>query len=371
MTGLYLHIPFCKAICTYCDFVKTRAKPEKQHSYIQALIEEIEQNKTYIASIDTIYIGGGTPSSLSYSDLSKLFTSIQKTTDLSRVSEYTIECNPDDITPQLVQLMRDYGINRVSLGVESFDNHILKKMNRTHQKETIFKAIDILRKGDLNNISIDLIFAYPGQTLTSVLEDINYAVTLDVPHISSYSLILEEKTVLAYKVAQKQERIIDEETEALMYTKVIETLKTKGYRHYEISNFAKHGYASKHNLLYWTDQSYIGLGVGAHSYINHKRLMHTPNITSYINSQHNNFASVILEDVSNPLQDACMMGLRLIDGLYVPRIEATYNIQLFDQFPELHTVIKQGLLIYDDDYLKLTPKGQLFGNQVFAIFVEG
>ncbi len=370
MTGLYLHIPFCHDICTYCDFAKTVAKPERKTAYTNALINEIKSRKDNLQQIETIYIGGGTPSSLSLEDLTNLLTTIKTTLPLNTVSEYTIECNPEDVTHPFVQTIKAHGINRVSLGVQSFDDRILTKMRRTHHSKMIAKAISILREEGLHNISIDLIFAYPGQTLEMVMSDLNEAMALDIPHLSYYALILEDKTILNHQVEHNQERVIDEETEALMYTKVREKLIENDYNQYEISNFAKPGYISKHNMLYWTDQEYIGLGVAAHSYINKKRYYHTRNITNYIAAKED-FSSIIYEEDSYPLEDACMMGLRLNRGLYVPKIESDYKVNLFTRFPKINDFIDEGLLIYDNDYLKLTDHGRLLGNNVFSLFVEG
>ncbi|MEC9484323.1 MAG: radical SAM family heme chaperone HemW [Candidatus Izemoplasma sp.] len=370
MTGLYIHIPFCHDICTYCDFAKTVAKPKRKHAYINRLVKEIALSKESIKDVGTIYIGGGTPSSLALNDLSHVLATIQKTVDLDGVSEYTIECNPEDISTTFIETIKDYGINRVSLGVQSFDNRILTKMRRTHNTNMIDNALSLLRKHRINNVSIDLIFAYPGQTLKMVLNDLDQAIKYEVNHLSYYALILEDKTILNHQVTHNQERVIDEETEALMYTKVREKLIDAGYAHYEISNFAKPGYTSKHNMLYWTDQNYIGLGVGAHSYVYPKRYYHTRNIQQYLEASED-YSDVIFEEASYPLQDACMMGLRLTRGLYVPEINAKYKIDLFRVFPDINHYIDQGLVVFENDYLRLTNQGRLLGNNVFSIFVEG
>lgn len=367
MKGLYIHIPFCSHICSYCDFVKTLAKEDKKHAYVNKLIDEINEHKNDFKELKTIYIGGGTPSSLSSVDLANLLSRIKQGVNLNQIEEYTIECNPEDIDGAFIHIIKEYGINRVSLGVQSFNNDMLKSMNRAHDSMQAIKAVELLKANGISNINIDVIFAYPNQTLKDVLNDLDIAFSLDIEHLSIYSLILEEKSVLYHELIKNNIGMIDEDLEALMYNEIRRICKINGFNHYEISNFAKDGYESKHNNIYWQDADYLGLGVGAHSYIDKYREYHTSNIAKYISC--NSFEDVIHKEVAHPLNDACMMGLRRLEGLNVKMIEKKYNIDFFKTF-DLEQLLNDGLIEYSDPFLKLTDKGLLLGNIVFEIFLE-
>jgi len=361
--GLYLHIPFCEKICVYCDFHKEIAKDQKKKDYIYRLIQSIKDHQKDLQSLKTIYIGGGTPSNMESSLLKELLMAIKQTVDVSSLEEYTIESNPNDVSLEKAKLYHDYGINRVSLGVQSFDEQILKAMNRSHQREDIYKSISNLRQVGIENISIDLIFGFHKQTLEQVEEDLKEARTLDVPHISYYALILEEKSIMYHLVKEGKIRIVDEDLDYLMYNRIIDTLTKDGYIHYEISNFAKSGYASKHNLLYWQQADYLGLGSGAHSYINQNRFFIKPNVRKYIDSQEDQ--DCIENYPSYPLEDALLFGLRVLKGLHVPTLEDQHQCVLLEEYPSLLTHLESGLLTYEDDYIRFTKKGLMLSNLVF------
>ena len=368
MKGLYIHIPFCTHICSYCDFVKTLAKEDKKHAYVLKLVEEIKEHTEEYSKLETIYIGGGTPSSLNNEDLVLLLSSLQEVINLKQITEYTIECNPEDINKDFIHTIKQYGINRVSLGVQSFSNTILKSMNRAHDSKQALKAVSLLKAFGIKNISIDIIFAYPNQTLEDVQNDLDIAFSLNIPHLSIYSLILEEKSVLYHELVKNNIGMVDEDLEALMYNEIRKKCKLNGFNHYEISNFSKDGFESVHNNIYWQDEDYLGLGVGAHSYMGSKRFYHTTNITNYINAK--SFDDVIFEEETHPLSDACMMGLRRLEGLNVKYIEKKYKIDFFGTFDLVH-FLNDGLIEYNAPFLKLTDKGLLLGNIVFEIFLEG
>lgn len=366
--GLYIHIPFCEKICVYCDFHKEIAKEEKKEQYIHRLIQSMKDHHTSLQSLKTIYIGGGTPSNIHYDLLKELLETIQNYMDIDTLEEYTIESNPNDITLKRAQLYKDYGINRVSLGVQSFDDQILKAMNRSHQRQDIDKSIAYLRQAGITNISIDLIFGFPNQRLDQVEQDLKEALKLQIPHISYYALILEEKSIMYHLVKQGKLRVVDEELDYLMYNRIIDTLTNHGYIHYEISNFAKAGFASKHNLLYWQQADYLGLGSGAHSYVEQKRFQVLPNVTKYIDSKEDD--ACISYYPSYPLEDALLFGLRVLKGLHIPSLEEKHKCKLFTRYPRLRNFIEDGLLVYEEDYLRFTKKGLMLSNIVFEAILE-
>lgn len=370
MLGLYIHIPFCSHICHYCDFVKSIANDKKKTAYITTLIHELTSLKDTLKDVTSIYIGGGTPSALNLTDLHRLLSTIEAVVLRSNLKEYTIEINPEDVNDAFVKTLNQFAIDRVSLGVQSFNDDTLKAMGRAHTSKDALNAIELLKKGGYSNMSIDLIFGYPGQTVKGVLHSVDTAIKLHVPHISPYALILEEKSVLTHLIEQNKQRIIDEDTVSLMYTSIRENCLLNGYNHYEISNFAKAGYESIHNTLYWTDQPYIGVGAGAHSYMNRQRFFKTRNVSHYINCPIDQFDTITYEEETHPLNDACMMGLRRLEGIDVPSINTRYNTDIFNRFPRIKTLINYGILTYNAPFLHLTDKGLLLANEAFMIFME-
>lgn len=366
--GIYIHIPFCQQICVYCDFHKEIATDKKIENYINRLIQSIDALEFDLSKVKTIYIGGGTPSYIDNNLLERLLGKIKHVFDLSVVEEYTIEANPNDIDHEKARLFSSYGINRVSLGVQSFDDEILKTMNRSHTSHHITKAITALQKHHITNISIDLIFGFNNQGLEQVEKDLKKAIALDIKHISYYALILEEKSIMYYLVKQGKMRVVDEDLDYLMYNKIIDTLTSHGYHHYEISNFAKEGFESKHNMLYWTHKSYLGLGSGAHSYVGQRRFNIAPNVSQYI-------ASITDQDCiedypSYDLEDAMIFGLRVLKGIDIADLERTYQINLLDRYPVIKTLIKQDLLMIEDGFIHLTKKGLMLANNVFGALLE-
>lgn len=367
LTSLYIHIPFCKHICTYCDFHKEVATLDKKKSYIQALIKEIKNNQSKIKNVKTIYIGGGTPTSLPYDLLESLLKTLTSVIELSGVIEYTIEGNPDDITDELVKLIKKYGINRISLGVQTSNDTQLKFLHRTHNNKNVRNAVSILKKHGLTNINIDMIFNLPNQTKEELQLDIDFLLSLDVPHTSYYSLILEEKSILYHLIKKKQVSIQDQDVEGDMYLQVIQKLKEAGYEHYEISNFTKDK-KSHHNLSYWTNKDYLGLGSGAHSKMEDKRYFNPSNVSKYISDILENKQTKTEYDC-HPLEDEMMMGLRLIKGIDLMRINKEYKVDVIKKY-QLNKYIDQGFLQVQDNLLSFTEKGLLVGNEIFMIFME-
>jgi oxygen-independent coproporphyrinogen III oxidase len=363
MKGLYVHIPFCEHICFYCDFAKRVAKNREMiDEYLTYLKLEFDQLPDSDKSFDTIYIGGGTPSMLDLKQLTTLFNLFKGLKPI----EYTIEVNPESYSHDKGLLFKQYGINRVSLGVQSFEPSILEYIGRKHSNDQVIHAIQDLNTLGIDNISIDLIFAIPGQTMTSIEHDLDMVSTLPIKHISYYSLILEEKTVFYHQYLKKQFRKTDIDLEADMYEYILKRLNRLGFTQYEISNFTKGDHASKHNQLYWSMDPYVGIGAGAHGFDGHTRYQNHRLLPNYYASFKQ---SSFVESPSQYLSDTLIFGLRRLVGLHLPTIEIKFNIQLFEKYPKLHHLQSIGLIEVVDDYLRLTEKGLLLGNQVFEVFL--
>lgn len=370
LTSLYVHIPFCSQICTYCDFHKEMAKQSKKERYIDALITELKHHKEDLKSVQSIYIGGGTPTSLDLTLLEKLLSAIKNTIDLDSILEYSIESNPNDYNLELVLLLKKYGINRVSIGVQTFNESHLSFLGRTHHESDVINAIKILRENDFNNISVDMIFSLINQTEKELRSDLEKVVLLDIDHISYYSLILEEKTKLQYLLDQKKISMNSEDTEGLMYNIVIDTLVKSNFEHYEISNFSKDKKESFHNKTYWLNKEYLGIGSGSHSMYDKMRYYNPHNVSKYIKMLEHKNINIKTSYEYDSLNEELMLSLRLMKGINISKINQRYNIDLFKKYPELETFILDKILEVDQGNLRFTRKGILLGNLVFQIFVE-
>lgn len=353
MAGLYIHIPFCESRCIYCGFYSTTNKEKYQDKYIGALIKEFKLRSDYLfhENIDTIYIGGGTPSTLSSVNLKRIASIVNHS-----VSEFTVECNPDDMTEELAHTLCNIGVNRVSLGVQTFSDKRLRFLNRRHSSLQIQPAINLLRKAGIKNISIDLMFGFPQQTLQEWQHDLLMALTLDVEHISAYSLMYEEGTPL-YKMLKEKKIMENEEATTLqMYDLLIDTLINNGYEHYEISNFSKPGHHSIHNSNYWNGTKYIGLGASAHSYDGNSRQWNISNIETYISSIDNGCVPMnkeLLDDVTR-YNDMITTALRTSDGIILNNLTDNFRNYLISN-AQKH--ISENNLRIDGDRLHLTRKG--------------
>ncbi len=336
MLGVYVHIPFCKSICTYCDFCKMLYNSKYVFRYLEQL--ECEIDKRYSNEIiDTIYIGGGTPSCLSLTELERLFKILSKI-KLKDKHEYTIECNIENINQEKLELFKKYGINRISFGVESFDKEIQKKLGRCHNEEMIFNNVNMTKKY-FDNINVDLIYGVT-EDIEVVKKDIDKLLKLDVNHVSCYSLILEEHTKLYIDKCE----YISEDVDRLMFEYISNTLTSNGYKHYEVSNYAKIGYQSSHNKNYWLNGSYFGFGLGAVSFIDNYRISNTKNMSKYLNRDY--VADENYEDIKMSKENDLILGLRLIDGIDIEKYNRKYNDQLLDRL-----VIKE---LINDNYLEVS-----------------
>lgn len=347
MLGLYVHIPFCNQICPYCDFCKRVSNPFYQKQYIDALLTEMKIKKLHQCAFDTIYIGGGTPSSLQIEELERLLLGIETNISLSKCQEFTIEVNPEDITEELVALLAKHHISRVSVGIQTFVPRLQQLIKRFTTLDEIKKKIALLHQAGIPNINIDLMYAIPGETLDDVIYDLRCVVSLPIQHISYYSLILEEHTIF-YHLYQKQELVlVDETLEEKMYYTIIDTLQRHLFNHYETSNFSKIGYESKHNLIYWNCESYHAIGTSSSSYIDHHRSTTTRDFRSYITAIQN--GKILLEedqyiDELDAMQEEVILGLRKIQGICLATFQEKFQKSLLEVFPNIPLLIKEGLL---------------------------
>jgi len=363
LKGLYVHIPFCEYICHYCDFVKSVPKNrDVVDSYLVRLRDEINLYKDHFKSIETIYIGGGTPSMLSSDQLVFLLDSLKGIKPV----EFSFEVNPESYTHEKGEILRKYGVNRISLGVQSFDDDILKYLNRGHHHEMVKDVIDDLKLLGFKYISIDLIFAIPGQTLDHIKRDLHAFYELGVTHLSYYSLILEDKTYFYHQYLRGKFKPIDEDLEASMYEYIIKDLKKRGFEQYEISNFAKDHHYSLHNSIYWTLGEYIGVGLGAHGFINNERTYNERSMAQYLEHFQKEKVTQTVDDL---ITDEMVFGLRMTRGVSISMMKEKYGIDVFERFPQIKEKIELGLLKQEGDRLHLTQNGMMLGNQVFMLFV--
>ena len=364
MRGLYIHIPFCKSICSYCDFPKRLCDPKLYDTYIQRVIEELDYYENELKDIETVYIGGGTPNAISLEALERLFKRIKPY--LLNSKENSIELNPELVTEELCDLLFDYNFNRVSLGVETVDPESIKILNRHHNKETIKNAIHLLRYVGIYNINCDLIFGIPYTDLDILKDDLDFVTSLNPTHLSCYSLIIEDKTVLSYQVEKGKIEPLDDDLCADMYDFINDYLRKKGYKHYEVSNYAKLGYESIHNKLYWEEKEYLGIGAGASGFINKIRYTNHRGLNSYFDEFLDDCETITLEAEKNEFM---MLGLRLVEGVSITEYQKRYHNSPFDDFPVINQLINRGLLEVFGDNIRI-PENKLFlGNIVWSEFV--
>ncbi len=361
MKGLYVHIPFCNSICSYCDFPKIIAKNDLKEAYIDKLILEVDLYKSY--EVDTIFIGGGTPNSLPLNLLEKLLNKLDEFS--KNVIEYTIELNPELINEDLVKLLSKHKINRVSIGCQTFNDNLLKFLNRKHKKSDIISALTLLKKYNIFNINLDLMFGIPYQTKEDIKNDIDIALKLDIKHISYYCLILEDKTVLKYKLDNKLIEIPDDDFDADNYYFIKEQLENNGFIHYETSNYSKCGYESIHNLKYWDSKEYIGVGAGASGYLNSYRYDNNRIINKYLDIYISDKEFISEEEKK---KEFFMLGLRKIEGVSIKEYTNRFNSDPFKEF-KLDELIKNNLIEQKDDYIKIKRDKLFLANQILIEFV--
>ena len=369
-SSAYVHIPFCTQICYYCDFSKVFIKNQPVDAYLEHLIQETRSYE--IGKLRTLYIGGGTPTALSAQQLAYLLTELPKVMDLSEVEEFTIEANPGDLDPDKIAVLKDSQVNRVSLGVQTFDNKMLKKIGRSHQEQDIYDNIRHLKQAGFDNISIDLIYALPGHTMDQVKENVAKAICLDIPHMSLYSLILENHTVFMNRMRRGKLPLPKEELEAEMFEYIIEELEKAGFEHYEISNFSKPGFESRHNLVYWDNAEYYGLGAGASGYVDGIRYKNHGPIRHYLEAVEAGKARITEEHLTleEKMEEELFLGLRKKTGVSKARFEEKFGVSFDQRYGQVvANLTEQGLLVPDDKQVRMTKRGLFLGDTVAEKFI--
>ncbi|ETD97379.1 coproporphyrinogen III oxidase [Streptococcus mitis 21/39] len=369
-TSAYVHIPFCTQICYYCDFSKVFIKNQPVDSYLEHLLEEFRSYD--IQKLRTFYIGGGTPTALSAPQLEVLLDGLTKNLDLSALEELTIEANPGDLDADKIAVLKNSAVNRVSLGVQTFDDKMLKKIGRSHLEKDIYENIDRLKLAGFDNISIDLIYALPGQTMEQVKENVAKAIGLDIPHMSLYSLILENHTVFMNRMRRGKLPLPKEELEAEMFEYIIAELERAGFEHYEISNFSKSGFESRHNLMYWDNAEYYGIGAGASGYVNGVRYKNHGPIRHYLSAVEEGNARITEEHLSQKeqMEEEMFLGLRKKSGVSMARFEEKFGRSFDGLYGEIvRDLVQQGLMQIEGDRVRMTKRGLFLGDTVAERFI--
>jgi putative oxygen-independent coproporphyrinogen III oxidase len=371
----YFHIPFCTQICHYCDFNKVFLKKQPVEQYLRAMDEEMKQTVNTFGNnrLRTVFVGGGTPTALTIHQLNDFFESIHRHFSLMDDVEFTIEANPNDLTVEKLLLLKEAGVNRLSFGVQTFDNGLLKQIGRSHTKEEALKTIEMAKEMGFTNINIDLMYGLPTQTLQQLKETLDIAFSLGVQHFSAYSLIIEPKTVFYNLMKKGQLPLPEQEEEAEMYEEIMEQMERNGYHQYELSNYAKKGFESRHNLTYWNNEPYYGIGAGAHSYVAGRRNVNAGPLKKYIELVEKNGLPYI---DSHPvtkveqMEEEMFLGLRKTEGVCKQTFMKKYGCSIHDVFGQQIEEQKQkGLLEETSDFIRLTHRGKLLGNEVFQTFI--
>ncbi|HEL0019389.1 TPA: oxygen-independent coproporphyrinogen III oxidase [Streptococcus equi subsp. zooepidemicus] len=369
-TSAYVHIPFCTQICYYCDFSKVFIKNQPVDAYLEALIKEFESYQ--INSLKTLYIGGGTPTAITAKQLDYLLSHLQQHLQLDQLEEFTIEANPGDLTEDKIAVLRQSAVNRISLGVQTFNDKQLKQIGRSHTEAQIYTTIASLKEAGFQNMSIDLIYALPGQTIQQVKENVAKALALDIPHLSLYSLILEHHTVFMNKMRRGKLQLPTEDLEAEMFEYIISEMEANGFEHYEISNFTKPGFESRHNLMYWNNDEYFGCGAGASGYLNGIRYRNRIPIQHYLKAVADGNARLSEEVLTKEemMEEELFLGLRKKSGVSVSRFQEKFGLSFESRYgPVVRELQNQGLLVEDKDFVRMTKKGLFLGDSVAEKFI--
>ena len=361
MAGIYIHIPFCKRRCIYCDFFST-TQSEKKSAYVHALCRELETRKDYLEGedIETIYLGGGTPSQLLREELEEIFNHIYKVYPVREDAEITLEANPDDLTPEYVAMLRQLPINRISMGIQTFQEETLKLLHRRHTAVQAIEAFRRCREAGFQNISIDLMYGLPGETLDTWRADLQQAIDLRPEHISAYHLIYEEGTALWKLRELHQVEEADEDLSVSLFSTLIEQLSEAGYQHYEISNFCLPGLHSRHNSSYWTGKKYLGCGPSAHSFNGVSRQWNVASLESYMKGVEEGELDVEVEelDLYTRYNDFVLTSIRTAWGMPLSKLRSDFGGELYRYCMRMAKPhLEQGVLEIGEDVLRLTRKG--------------
>lgn len=370
MAGIYLHIPFCKTRCIYCDFYST-TRSELKTRYVKALCRELEMRKDYLGNeeVQTIYFGGGTPSQLDFEDFRMIFDTIDQHIGIKHCHEITLEANPDDLTPEYLQSLASLPFNRISMGIQTFDDATLRLLKRRHDSQTAIEAVSRCRKAGFQNISIDLIYGLPGETKERWANDLRQAIELNVEHISAYHLTYEEDTPIYKMLKQHQVEEVDEDSSLQFFTLLIEKLQEAGYEHYEISNFCRPGKYSRHNTSYWQGVSYLGCGPSAHSFNGTTREWNVSSINSYIKGIEENQRVYEIEslDLTTRYNEFIITTIRTMWGTPIEKLKLMFGNEKWEYCKKMATpYLKTGKLEQKDGVLRLTREGIFISDSIMS-----
>ncbi len=371
--GLYLHYPFCSAICSYCDYFKLQLTKELEKKYFSAIIKEAELRAQTLSSnsqIESIFVGGGTPSAASIEDLQTLINKIRSTYGIADDLEFSIECNPEDISPELVNRYQSLGVNRINVGMQTLDERQLKLLNRKHRVHDIHKSIYDLSVARFDNVAVDILFGFPKQTGKELAGDIAEIIALEPKHISLYQLTFEENTKLHTLLKERKIKTLDDDYLAAMMLSANEQLNEAGYVRYELNSFAKNGYECRHNLNYWRGGDFLGLGPSAVSKIGNKRICNPPDFDAYINSLSHGMLPAD-EHVLIPqeeIEDYVIMALRLTEGIDLEKFKERFEADLMQVLnsKELEILLKTNFLKIESKFLSMSDEGSFFYDEIIA-----
>jgi oxygen-independent coproporphyrinogen III oxidase len=373
--GLYIHIPFCKAKCHYCDFNSFAGRDNYIPAYFDAIKREIElySEKLKEYSFKTIFIGGGTPSLVDTNYIYQIINTCFTDLNINKSAEISIETNPGTLSYSKLEAFNKMGINRLSIGLQAWQNNLLAKLGRIHNNKEFSDNFKQAKNVGFKNINVDLIFGIPGQTLKDWQNTLNKVIELEPLHISCYSLKIEEGTIFGERLMNGELTELDDETDREMYHSAVEILGANNYNHYEISNFAKCGFECKHNLVYWNAEEYVGIGAGAHSYLDGKRFNNEYDIEKYISLVSEGGIYIENEqliDENEMIVEFIILGLRLVEGISINEFKVRFNKDLFDTFGgQIQKLLKKQLIVLDGDRVKLTTLGLDLANRVFMEFI--
>lgn len=376
MLGLYIHIPFCVKKCKYCDFNSFKLNIDEKKKYLSALEKEMELYKDEVEgkSIDSIFLGGGTPSILNKEEIKILFENIKNNFNIKSSAEITMECNPGTLTLDKLKVMKECGVNRLSIGLQAVQNHHLEYIGRIHTYEEFEKNYFQAKEVGFENINVDLMYALPNQSKKDWIESLEKVVKLNPTHISAYSLILEENTELFNMYERKEFKLLDEDTDIEMYEHTINYLKEHGYNQYEISNYAKDGFECKHNILYWKCENYVGLGPSASGFLNETRYNNLCELDKYEEVIFSGKKPIEWEEelsIKDEIEESIFLGLRMNDGIKFIDFYEKYNFDFKKEYKnEIKKLKDLQLIDVDCTSIKLTQKGREISNSVFVEFMK-
>ena len=370
MFSLYIHVPFCATRCVYCDFFSNTDTRYKE-PYLRAIEKEMELRGEYIDddTLETIYLGGGTPSRLSGNDLKRIFNAISRRFSITEGAEITLEANPDDIRPDYLSALRDLPINRISMGIQSFRPEDLRLLNRRHDREQAIRAVELCQAHGFTNLSIDLIYGLPGQTPEAWEENLRQAIRLGTPHLSAYHLTYEEGTALYKRLQAGQVEPVDEEVSVTLFHILTERMAEAGFQHYEISNFARPGFHARHNSAYWIGKPYLGLGPSAHSYNRTSREWNVASLPLYLRGIESGQPATEREtlDLSTRYNDFIITGLRTMWGISLDKLRTEFGEALLAYCQkQARPYIQRGLLRQENDRLALSQAGILLSDGIMS-----